>query len=90
MRIRNVSPLGALDLPLIGRILDPGEEFEVPDEVGQRLLEAQQQAAVVLSEHRGGGRQVPGAQTQAVRLSAHGPQRAVETQGQVARAGPFG
>lgn len=39
MRLKNISPLGALDLPLIGRILDPGEEFEVPDEVGQRLLE---------------------------------------------------
>ena len=39
MRLRNVSPLGALDLPLIGRILEPAEEFEVPDEVGERLLE---------------------------------------------------
>lgn len=28
-KFKNVSPLGALDLPLIGRVVDPGEVFEV-------------------------------------------------------------
>lgn len=37
--LRNVNPLGAVDLPLIGRSLEAGEEFEVPDEVAGRLLE---------------------------------------------------
>lgn len=39
MRLVNTSPLGHLDLPLIGRILEPGEEFEIDDELGAALLE---------------------------------------------------
>lgn len=39
MKLRNVSPLGHLDLPLIGRVLEPGEEFEVDDDTGKALLE---------------------------------------------------
>jgi hypothetical protein len=31
MRLRNINPLGEVDLPLIGRSLAPGEEFEVDD-----------------------------------------------------------
>lgn len=31
--LRNRSPLGAVDNPLIGRIVDAGEEFDVPTEV---------------------------------------------------------
>lgn len=30
--LRNVNPLGGVDLPLIGRSLEAGEEFEVTDE----------------------------------------------------------
>ena len=39
MLLKNVSPLGALYFPLLGRVIDAGEEFEVPDEVGERLAE---------------------------------------------------
>ena len=39
MRLRNTNPLGAVDLPLIGRTLAPGEEFDVPDVQGAALLE---------------------------------------------------
>lgn len=49
MRLRNVSPLGQLDVPSIGRqgdpvgepgtgCLEPGEEFDVPDEKAGPLL----------------------------------------------------
>lgn len=39
MRLKNISPLGHLDLPLIGRVLEPGEVFEVPDDIGAALLD---------------------------------------------------
>lgn len=50
MQLRNCNPLGQVDLPLIGRegdpigeagsgCLEPGEVFEVPDDVGAQLLE---------------------------------------------------
>jgi hypothetical protein len=50
MRLRNINPLGAVDLPLIRRegepfgehgvgCLEPGEVFEVDDEIGTALLE---------------------------------------------------
>lgn len=50
MRLRNINPLGAVDLPLIGRqgepfgeegvgCLEPGEVFEIDDERGNALLE---------------------------------------------------
>lgn len=39
MRLRNTNPLGAVDLPLIGKSLRPGEVFEVEDEQGTVLLE---------------------------------------------------
>lgn len=39
MRLRNINPLGDVDLPLIGRSLAAGEEFDVPDEHGAALLE---------------------------------------------------
>jgi hypothetical protein len=38
-KLKNTNPLGAVDLPLIGRSLEPGEEFEVPDEQALALLE---------------------------------------------------
>lgn len=39
MRLRNTSPLGDIYLPVVGRVVAAGEEFEVPDEVGAALLE---------------------------------------------------
>ncbi len=37
--IRNVSPLGDLDVPLLGRILAAGEEVDVPKAAAVLLLE---------------------------------------------------
>ncbi|MGZ6788380.1 MAG: hypothetical protein ACXVGQ_00350 [Mycobacteriaceae bacterium] len=39
MRLRNTNPLGEVDLPLIGRSLTAGEEFDISDEDGAALLE---------------------------------------------------
>lgn len=39
--LKNTNPIGHVDLPLIGRALKPGEEFEVTAE----------QAAVLLEQH---------------------------------------
>jgi hypothetical protein len=39
VKIKNVSPLGDLDVPLLGnRIVKAGEEVDVPDEKAKRLL----------------------------------------------------
>lgn len=53
MRLKNISPLGAIELPLIGRVLEPGEEFEVPDEVGAALAEQTANYAAVVTEKKG-------------------------------------
>jgi len=37
--LRNVSPCGALDLPLIGRTIAAGETFQVDDTAAAKLLE---------------------------------------------------
>jgi len=37
-KLKNVSPLGELDVPLLDRILDAGEEFDVSDEIAGKLL----------------------------------------------------
>ena len=37
--LRNINPLGAVELPLIGRELAAGEEFDVTDEQAKVLLE---------------------------------------------------
>lgn len=37
-KIRNVSPVGALDIPLIRAVVDADEVFEVSDEHAARLL----------------------------------------------------
>lgn len=37
-KLKNTSPLGEVDLPLIGRTLAAGEEFEVSDEQASALL----------------------------------------------------
>ena len=39
VQLKNTSPLGSIDLPLIGRTLAAGEVFDVPDKVGAALLE---------------------------------------------------
>lgn len=39
MKLRNINPLGEVDLPLIGRVLAPGEVFDVDDDAGAALLE---------------------------------------------------
>ena len=39
MKLRNINPLGEVELPLIGRTLAAGEEFDVSDEDGKALLE---------------------------------------------------
>ena len=36
--LRNINPVGAVDLPLIGRTLEPGESFDVTDEQAENLL----------------------------------------------------
>ena len=38
VQLKNINPLGAVDLPLIGRTLEAGEVFDVPDKVGNALL----------------------------------------------------
>lgn len=37
-KLKNVSPLGELDVPLLDRILAAGEEFDVSDEIAEKLL----------------------------------------------------
>ena len=37
--LRNVCPLGDVDLPLIGRSLTAGEEFDVSDDVAALLVD---------------------------------------------------
>jgi hypothetical protein len=39
MKIKNVSPMGDLDVPLIGRVVAAGETFEVADEDGALLVD---------------------------------------------------
>lgn len=41
MRLRNINPLGDVDFPLLGRTIERGEVFDVPDELGERLLDQQ-------------------------------------------------
>lgn len=36
-KFKNVSPLGALDVPAVGRVIDAGEEFEVDEAVAAVL-----------------------------------------------------
>lgn len=38
MLLKNTNPLGEVDLPLIGRSLAAGEQFEVDDKTGRELL----------------------------------------------------
>ncbi|WP_292729615.1 hypothetical protein [Microbacterium sp. UBA837] len=45
----NVSPLGALDIPAIGRVVQRGEEFEVRDELAPTF--AGQTANFIPADH---------------------------------------
>ena len=36
--LKNVSPIGALDIPLVGKVVEANEEFEVPSDVAEVLL----------------------------------------------------
>lgn len=38
MRLTNTNPLGEVYVPVLGRTLAAGEEFEVPDDLGTALL----------------------------------------------------
>lgn len=37
--LRNINPIGDIDLPILGRTIRAGEEFEVANEVAAVLLE---------------------------------------------------
>lgn len=37
--LRNVNPCGAVDLPLLGRVVEAGEEFDIADDLAAGLLE---------------------------------------------------
>lgn len=39
MQLKNTNPLGAVDLPLIGKTLEANEVFDVSDEDGAALLQ---------------------------------------------------
>lgn len=39
VRLRNINPLGAVDLPLLGLLLEAGAEFDCPSEHAKALLE---------------------------------------------------
>lgn len=38
MKLKNISPLGDLDVPLLRRSVSAGEVFEVPSDIGALLL----------------------------------------------------
>lgn len=38
-KLRNTNPLGAVDLPLIGKSIEAGEEFTVSNAQADQLLE---------------------------------------------------
>ena len=39
VRLKNTNPLGAVDVPLLRRSLEAGEEFDCPSEHAEALLE---------------------------------------------------
>lgn len=39
VRLRNINPIGAVDIPALGLSVDAGAEFDVPSEVAAVLLE---------------------------------------------------
>lgn len=38
-KVKNVSSLGDLEVPALGRVVKAGETVEVPDQIGAALLE---------------------------------------------------
>lgn len=38
-KFRNINPLGAVDVPLLGRVLEAGEEFDATDAQAALLSE---------------------------------------------------
>jgi len=53
VQLKNINPLGAVDLPLIGRNLEAGEVFDVPDKVGKALLDQAGNYEAVKAENAG-------------------------------------
>lgn len=37
--IRNISPLGGLEIPALGRVIEGGAEFDCPDDIAAGLLD---------------------------------------------------
>ncbi len=52
MRIRNVSPLGAIDLPLFGGVVEAGAVFDIADHLGSALLAQRDNYQLVESEDK--------------------------------------
>lgn len=50
MKFRNVSSLGDLEVPVLGRVVRAGEVFEVPASIGESLKEQPDVFQVVKSE----------------------------------------
>lgn len=50
--LKNTNPLGVVDLPLIGRTLQAGEEFEVSDDHAKKLLKQKGNYAPVTSKKK--------------------------------------
>lgn len=38
MKFKNVNPLGAVEVPILGRVLEAGEEFEATGDAAEALL----------------------------------------------------
>lgn len=50
MKFKNVSPLGDLEVPVLGRVVKAGEVFEVPKSIGESLEAQPDVFQVVKSE----------------------------------------
>lgn len=50
MKFKNVSPLGDLEVPVLGRVVKAGEVFEVPPSIGESLVAQPDVFQVVKSE----------------------------------------
>lgn len=49
-KFKNVSPLGALDIPALGQIVEAGEVFEVPDDLVAALADQTENFEAVRAE----------------------------------------
>ncbi len=50
MKFKNVSPLGDLEVPVLGRVVKSGEVFEVPKAIGESLVKQPDVFELVKSE----------------------------------------